>query len=127
MSALRKSRWFGLLGIFTVAVLAASITAVQAHDSGNDGHVPANTNYGFEVIGRDTLGGVEDGLYTDVWSHNGFAYIGTFQEPDCSDAGVFVIDIAAAIANYPDTEGATVAEIKSAPNTRINDVKVHGR
>jgi hypothetical protein len=34
--------------------------------------------------------------------------------------------MAAAIAQYPeDTEGATVAEIKSAPNTRINDVKVH--
>ena len=33
--------------------------------------------------------------------------------------------MAAAIANYPDTEGATVASIRSAPNTRINDVKVH--
>ena len=68
--------------------------------------------------------GVTDGLYTDVWSHNGYAYIGTFQDP-CTDAGVFIVDMAAAIANYPDTEGATVAEIKSAPNTRINDVKVH--
>ena len=95
------------------------------HDSGNDGHIPKDVNYGFEVVGRDDLGGVTDGLYTDVWSHNGYAYIGTFQEPDCSDAGVFVIDMAAAVANYPDTSGATVAEIKSAPNTRINDVKVH--
>ncbi len=103
----------------------ATATVGLAHDSGNDGHVPANTNYGFDVIGRDTLGGIEDGLYTDVWSHNGYAYIGTFQEPDCSDAGVFVVDMAAAVANYPDAEGATVAEIKSAPNTRINDVKVH--
>ncbi|MFT5194259.1 MAG: hypothetical protein ACI85U_001266 [Candidatus Promineifilaceae bacterium] len=106
-----------------VVVLLSS--AVFAHDGTSDGHVPANTNYGFEVIGRDTLGGVEDGLYTDVWSHNGYAYIGTFQDPDCSDAGVFIVDIAAAVANYPDTEGATVAEIKSAPSTRINDVKVH--
>ena len=95
------------------------------HDSGNDGHIPKDVNYGFEVVGRDDLGGVTDGLYTDVWSHNGYAYIGTFQEPDCSDAGVFVIDMATAVANYPDTSGATVAEIKSAPNTRINDVKVH--
>jgi hypothetical protein len=86
--------------------------------------VPANLNFGFEVIGRDTLDGVTDGLYTDVWSHDGYAYIGTFQDP-CSDAGVFIVDIDAAIANYPSTEGATVAEIKSAPNTRINDVKVH--
>ena len=96
-----------------------------AHDSPNDGHVPANTNYGFEVIGRDTLQGVVDGLYTDVWSHNGYAYVGTFQEPNCSDAGVFIVDMAAAVANYPATEGATVSSIKSAPNTRINDVKVH--
>jgi hypothetical protein len=108
-----------------VALVTTTATVGLAHDSGNDGHVPANTNYGFEVIGRDTLGGVEDGLYTDVWSHGGYAYIGTFQEPDCSDAGVFVVDMAAAVANYPNTEGATVAEIKSAPNTRINDVKVH--
>jgi hypothetical protein len=33
--------------------------------------------------------------------------------------------MAAAVANYPATEGATVAEIRSAPKTRINDVKVH--
>ncbi|MFW2383886.1 MAG: PA domain-containing protein, partial [Acidimicrobiales bacterium] len=125
MQNLRKSRWAGLIGLATAAVLAASTTAVQAHDSPNEGHIPANTNYGFEVIGRDTLGGVEDGLYTDVWSHDGYAYIGTFQDPECTDAGVFVVDIEAAIANHPDTEGATVAEIKSAPNTRINDVKVH--
>ena len=101
------------------------IMSLAHHDSGNDGHIPKDVNYGFEVVGRDTLAGVTDGLYTDVWSHNGYAYIGTFQEPDCSNAGVFIIDMAAAVANYPATEGATVAEIKSAPSTRINDVKVH--
>ncbi|NND74211.1 MAG: hypothetical protein HKN44_04315 [Ilumatobacter sp.] len=95
-----------------------------AHDSGNDGHIPKDVNYGFEVVGQDNLAGVTDENYTDVWSHNGHAYIGTFQAP-CSDAGVFVVDMAAAVANYPATSGATVAEIKSAPNTRINDVKVH--
>lgn len=111
---------------FAVAALGCSMIAVAlAHDSPNDGHVPKDTNYGFEVIGRDTLAGVADGLYTDVWSYDGYAYIGTFQEPDCTDAGVFIVDIQAAVANYPDTEGATVAQIKSAPNTRINDVKVH--
>ena len=114
------------VGRITTALLAVSaVTVGLAHDSPNDGHIPKDTNYGFEVIGRDTLTGVADGLYTDVWSHNGHAYIGTFQEPDCTDAGVFIVDMAAAVANYPNTEGATVAEIKSAPNTRINDVKVH--
>jgi len=114
-------------GRFTAFAIAVSLTTVAlAHDSPNEGHIPKDVNYGFEVVGRDTLAGVVDGLYTDVWSHKGFAYIGTFQEPDCSDAGVFIVDMAATVANYPDnTSGATVAEIKSAPNTRINDVKVH--
>ena len=112
-------------GLATFALAASIATVGLAHDSPNDGHIPKDTNYGFDVVGRDTLTGVSDGLYTDVWSHNGYAYIGTFQEPDCSNAGVFIVDMAAAVANYPDTMGATVAEIKSAPNTRINDVKVH--
>jgi len=113
--------------VAVLAALALMVTTASvglAHDSPNEGHIPKDVNYGFEVVGRDTLAGVTDGLYTDVWSHDGFAYIGTFQDP-CTDAGVFVIDMAAAVANYPDTEGATVSQIKSAPNTRINDVKVH--
>jgi len=116
----------GAIGLTAFALTSVvPISSLAHHDSGNDGHIPKDVNYGFEVVGRDTLGGVADGLYTDVWSHEGYAYIGTFQEPDCSDAGVFIIDMAAAVANYPDTSGATVAEIRSAPNTRINDVKVH--
>ena len=111
-----------------MAALAGVIGATAvAHDTDNpDGHVPPNVNYGFEVVGRDLLGGIADGLYTDVWSHNGYGYIGTFQEPECSSAGVFVVDLRQAISSYPDAiDGAVVAEIKSAPNTRINDVKVH--
>ena len=121
---------------FAILAMAISIVATlmpvagMAHDSTNDGHIASNVNYGFEVVGRDTLVGIQDGLYTDVWSHNGFAYIGSFQEPFCTDAGVFVVDMAAAVDGYdpddPDSlMGATVAEIRSAPNTRINDVKVH--
>jgi len=122
-----RTRTKAVVGLLSAVGLLFS-TGVSAHDSGNDGHIPANTNYGFDVIGRDTLGGVEDGLYTDVWSHDGYAYIGTFQDPGCTNAGVFVVDIDEAIAQYADgggTEGALVAEIKSAPNTRVNDVKVH--
>ncbi|WP_432696761.1 PA domain-containing protein [Marinobacterium sp. YM272] len=114
----------GQRALLLAAGLAVSIS-VSAHESNTEGHVPANTNYGFEVIGRDLLAGVSDGLYTDVWSHNGYAYVGTFQEPGCTDAGVFVVDIHQAVAQYPVMEGALVAEIRSAPNTRINDVKVH--
>lgn len=109
----------GLTSLFAVAGY------VGAHDSGNDGHVPPNTNYGFEVVGRDTLGGVEDGRYTDVWSHKGYAYVGTFAGETCTTDGVFIVDIEAAVGNYPADEGATVATIRSAPNTRVNDVKVH--
>ena len=101
---------------------------IHSHETPNpDGHVPANVNYGFEVIGRDVLAGIQDGLYTDVWSHKGYAYVGTYQEPDCSRAGVFVVDISMAVKNHADSKmsGAVVAEIKSAPNTRVNDVKVH--
>ncbi|NNE11432.1 MAG: hypothetical protein HKN41_04220, partial [Ilumatobacter sp.] len=121
-----QSRTKVALGLASAIGLLFS-SGVAAHDSPNDGHIPANVNYGFEVVGRDTLAGVVDEQYTDVWSHDGYAYIGTFQNP-CNDAGVFVVDIDEAIAQYQadgSTEGATVAEIKSAPNTRINDVKVH--
>ena len=116
-------------GIGLVSIALSSMTAFQAlaHESGNDGHIIKDANYGFEVIGRDTLDGVIDGNYTDVWSHGGYAYVGTFQNP-CSAAGVYIVDIAAAVAQYQEdgsTSGATVASIRSAPNTRVNDVKVH--
>lgn len=90
------------------------------HDSNlPDGHVPANVNYGFVVVGHDSLGGISDGKYTDVWSHKGFAYVGTFQEPTCDRSGVFISDIRDPAAPK------TVTMIKSPPQTRINDVKVH--
>lgn len=110
----------------TAALVALVPLIVSAHDTPNpDGHVPSNVNYGFNVIGRDTLDGETDGLYTDVWSHDGYAYVGTYQEPDCTRAGVFIVDIAAAVANHPNRSGTVVSRIKSAPYTRINDVKVH--
>lgn len=90
------------------------------HDTPSpDGHIPSNVNYGFSVIGRDTLGGISNGLYTDVWAHKGYAYVGTFQEPDCSRAGVFISDI------RDPANPTTIGMIKSPPQTRINDVKVY--
>lgn len=118
-----------LLALGAVLVSIGMLPApAGAHDTPlPDGHIPANVNYGFEVIGRDLLAGVTEGLYTDVWSHDGYAYVGTFQEPACTRDGVFVVDIEQAIANYAngDLSGAVVAEIKSPPDTRVNDVKVH--
>ena len=90
------------------------------HDSDlPDGHVPANTNYGFVLIGHDSLGGIAGGKYTDVWSHGEYAYVGTFEEPTCDRSGVFISDI----RNPANPQ--TINMIKSPPNTRINDVKVH--
>lgn len=114
-------------GVLAVASLPS---AAFSHDSDTEGHVPANTNYGFVDIGRDTLAGVVDGQYTDVWSHDGYAYVGTFQNTGCTTEGVYVVDIGAAIEGYSSDdesswEGATVAHIPSAPDTRVNDVKVH--
>ena len=84
-----------------------------------DGHVPPNVNYGFEVVGHDTLGGIETGRYTDVWAHNEHAYVGTFQEPTCDRSGVYISDIS------DPANPQVVAMIKSPPGTRHNDVKVH--
>ncbi|MDO3720157.1 hypothetical protein QVZ43_00380 [Marinobacter sp. chi1] len=83
-----------------------------------DGHVPANVNYGFTVIGRDTLAGISSGLYTDVWAHDGYAYVGTFEEPTCDRSGVFISDI------RDPSNPVKIGMIKSPPQTRVNDVKV---
>ena len=96
---------------------------IHLHASGNDGHVPAGINYGFEVVGIDTLEGVSDGKYTDVWAaeiaERHYAFVGTFQEPTCDRSGVFVSDITDPV------NPTTITMIKSPPNTRINDVKTH--
>lgn len=93
---------------------------IHLHDADlPEGHIPPNVNYGFTVIGQDTLGGIATGRYTDVWAHEGYAYVGTFQEPTCDRAGVYISDI-----QNPDTP-TTIGMIKSPPGTRINDVKVH--
>jgi hypothetical protein len=113
-----------ILDVLGASLAFLGATAGVAHEGVNDGFVPTNVNYGFAVVGREMPGATVGANYTDVWSHRGFAYIGAFQDA-CGDAGVFIVDVSAAIANYPSTEGATVAEVKSAPNTRINDVKVH--
>lgn len=92
--------------------------ALHDHQSGNDGHIDKDVNYGLRPVGQDTLGGVQDGRYTDVWAHDGFAYVGTFEEPTCDRAGVYISSLS------DPTNPQTVGMIKSPPNTRVNDVKV---
>lgn len=95
-----------------------SLHDAQDHDSDSEGHIAQDVNYGLRPIGHDTLGGVAEGRYTDVWADGrGFAYVGSFEEPACDRAGVFISDI------RDPANPELVAQIKSPPNTRVNDVK----
>lgn len=104
--------------VLTVGMAVASAGIATAHGGGEDGHVPANTNYGISPVGYSPLEGVQDGRYTDVWAHEGFAYVGSFQDPDCSNDGVYIADI------RDPQQPEYLGQIHSAPGTRVNDVKV---
>lgn len=91
--------------------------ALHDHESEGEGHIAQDVNYGLRPVGQDTLGGVEEGRYTDVWAHDGYAYVGTFQEPTCDRSGVYISDIS------DPANPTTVTMIKSPPDTRVNDVK----
>lgn len=104
--------------VLTVGMALAGAGIATAHGGGQDGHVPANTNYGISPVGYSPLQGVQDGRYTDVWAHEGHAYVGSFQNPDCSNDGVYIADIRD--PQRPEYLG----QIHSAPGTRVNDVKV---
>ncbi len=104
--------------VLTAGMALASAGIATAHGGGEDGHVPANTNYGISPVGYSPLEGVQDGRYTDVWAHEGFAYVGSFQNPDCSNDGVYIADI------RDPQQPEYIGQIHSAPGTRVNDVKV---
>ncbi len=90
----------------------------QQHDGDEEGHIEQDVNYGFTLVGQDTLGGVSDERYTDVWSDGrGYAYVGTFDEPSCDRSGVYISDF------RDPANPETINMIKSPPNTRVNDVK----
>ncbi len=90
----------------------------QDHGSDSEGHIEQDVNYGLRPIGQDTLAGVEEGRYTDVWADDrGYAYVGTFDEPTCDRAGVYISDI------RDPANPTTIGRIKSPPDTRVNDVK----
>lgn len=86
---------------------------------------PPATAEGFEHVSTFTFdfdgdGEVDTGhgSITDVWEHEGFAYLGTFFEPDCSRFGTRIVDVR-------DPENPSfVTNLPSMPNTRTNDVKV---
>jgi hypothetical protein len=72
-----------------------------------------------EVVGHLDLA-TGPGHITDVWAYGSYAYLGSFDEPDCSldHTGVHVVDVA-------DPANPTkVGFIPAQPGTRNNDVKV---
>lgn len=88
------------------------------HESEQEGHIEPDVNYGLRPVGHDTLGGISDDRYTDVWADDrGYAYVGTFHEPTCDRSGVFISDI------RDPQNPTTVTMIESPPDTRVNDVK----
>lgn len=120
----------GRLAVVLLAALALFVSApvapTAAHDSENDGHIPPNVNYGFTVRGRNVLKGVTDGKYTDVWTHKGYAYVGSFETPDCDTDGVYVVNIADTIADYDagiEPDPSDLIQIQSPVATRVNDIK----
>ena len=93
---MRNSRRGTSLAAFVAASLAVGSAAVahevavedgemthgkhalhDAHGDDAEGHIAQDVNYGFREVGHDTLGGVSDGRYTDVWADGrGYAYVG---------------------------------------------------
>jgi hypothetical protein len=65
------------------------------HDHGQHGeeagHLPA-VNRNVELVSKLQLTG-ELGRVSDVSAHNGFAYLGAYDEPTCETGGVWVVDI----------------------------------
>lgn len=88
-----------------------------SHESDTEGHIEQNVNYGLRPVGTLAPAGVQDGRYTDIWAERHFAYIGTFQQPECDRDGVYVADIA------DPADPSLVTHIESPPDTRVNDVK----
>jgi hypothetical protein len=110
---------YGATDVYTRHQLSGHETAEPA-ESG-----PPAREVGFEHVSTFTFdfdgdGEVDTGFgsITDVWEHKGFAYLGTFYEPDCSRFGTRIVDVR-------DPANPTyVGNLPSMPNTRVNDVKV---
>jgi hypothetical protein len=112
------------------ALYGAADVYVRHKLSGHETAEPAESGppareVGFEHVSTFTFDFDGDGIVdtgfgsvTDVWEHNGFAYLGTFYEPDCSRFGTRIVDI-----RDPE-DPQYVGNLASMPNTRVNDVKV---
>ena len=104
-----------------------------AHALGNMSSFVVNLNVTFGVVSEGPVGGEVlypvgrgerrlSGATTDVWVHEGYAYLGTFNTPcgtgERDEAGVRVFD-----ARLP-TRVRAVGSLPSVAGSRVNDVKV---
>lgn len=110
---------YGAADVYTRHALSGHADSEPA-DAG-----PAATSVGFEHVSTFTFdfdgdGQLDTGVgsVTDVWEHEGTAYVGTFYEPDCSRFGTRIVDLGD--PSSPEYLG----NLPSMPNTRVNDVKV---
>lgn len=128
----------------TVLLLMASIAPVGAHDHIDDGLEPVDPGAPLEEHDLQLSGVISDGpdakvtknlavagrgerllpgATTDVWTHNNYAYLGTFNTP-CGDgtgangSGIRIFDV------RNKTKPVGIAPIPSVAGSRINDVKV---
>ncbi|WP_034269307.1 PA domain-containing protein [Haloechinothrix halophila] len=110
---------YGAADVYTRHQLSGHQTA-EPGESGPDARAVGFDHVSSYTFDEDGDGEVDTGIgsITDVWEHDGYAYVGTFYEPDCSRFGTRIVDI-----NDP-ANPAYVGNLESMPNTRVNDVKV---
>ena len=132
--------------LFLLALILVSVGLAHDKPFFSDGGVPVNAEpSGADIVSmsssENTVGVISEGpgdtrtltlvgrgerrmrgATTDVWVHDGFAYIGTFNNPcgdgTVSNAGVRVYDV-----QNPATP-IEVAALPSVAGSRVNDVKV---
>jgi len=79
-----------------------------------EGHLPARQE-GVELVGKAAVKDAVPGRIADVTVHGNYAYLAAFDEPDCTDGGVYVMDVKnlrapKQIGFIPTGEGSYVGE-----------------
>lgn len=76
-----------------VADTPVEIDNLQAQQNGGvGGHLPGSSA-NVELVGQLTLSNVEEGQISDVATLGNYAYLGSFDTPNCDKGGVYIVDI----------------------------------
>lgn len=79
-------------GVVDSAVETQSAAHPDDQHGGSDGHLPPEQS-NVRVIGKAEVSNVAEGRVADVGVFKDHAYLAAFNEPDCQDGGVYVMDI----------------------------------